>query len=74
MVNDKSIWLPPNQWVDVNSGALLNGSTFYNRSWDLSEIPILAKAGAIIPKRYIMGNDVVGTAQRRFDSLLIEVF
>ncbi|MFZ4814512.1 MAG: TIM-barrel domain-containing protein [Phototrophicaceae bacterium] len=43
------VWLPEGQWVDFFSGEALNGGTWHARYGDLSEIPLFASAGAIIP-------------------------
>lgn len=39
----------------------------------MSEVPIYVKAGSILPRRWL-DNDVLGTARRQYDNLLIEIF
>ena len=45
------IWVPPGQWVDWWSGALHTGPLIVTRNWTEREIPLLVRAGAIIPMK-----------------------
>lgn len=46
------LWLPPGGWVERGSGARLDGGPrgrWIERSYTLAEIPLFARAGAILP-------------------------
>jgi alpha-glucosidase (family GH31 glycosyl hydrolase) len=49
-VSKLNVWLPPgNDWYEWNTGALLKGGQTVNRSFTLTEYPVYAKAGAVVP-------------------------
>jgi alpha-glucosidase (family GH31 glycosyl hydrolase) len=44
------VWLPPgNSWFEWNTGTLLKGGQTVTRSFSITEYPLYAKAGAVIP-------------------------
>ncbi len=45
----KEIWLPEGRWFEWSSGTLLEGGRVVTRSFCIDEIPVYAKAGAIVP-------------------------
>lgn len=75
MVNGLSIWMPPGQsWYELNSGLMLAGGSTLQKQWDISEIPVFIKAGAIIPQRLLEGKEVISTAQQIFSKLMLEIY
>ncbi|MGC0775860.1 MAG: TIM-barrel domain-containing protein [Candidatus Acidiferrum sp.] len=44
-----SVWLPPGNWIEWDSGASFQGSVALDRSFSINEIPIYVKSGSIIP-------------------------
>jgi hypothetical protein len=48
-LSQKTLWMPEGQWFDYFSGEYYQGERWLNKYGDLSEIPLFAKAGAIIP-------------------------
>lgn len=45
-----SVWLPPgSDWFEWHTGTLLKGGQTVERSFTLTEYPVYAKAGAVIP-------------------------
>lgn len=72
---DKQVWLPPGRWVEHLSGRLYTGSaavirvlaradgqgdTVLEQQYDLSEIPVFVRAGAIIPSIPLVLGDTLG--------------
>jgi hypothetical protein len=45
----QTVWLPDGEWFDFFSGEYFQGGKWYNIYGDLSDFPLFAKAGAIIP-------------------------
>ena len=45
----QTVWLPEGEWFDYFSGEYYQGKNWYNIYGDLSDFPLFAKAGAIIP-------------------------
>ena len=43
------VWLPPGAWYDTAHGRLLKGKTWIGGRYSLEEIPVFAKAGAVMP-------------------------
>eukprot|EP00825_Cyclidium_porcatum_P031628 TRINITY_DN3351_c0_g1_i2.p1 TRINITY_DN3351_c0_g1~~TRINITY_DN3351_c0_g1_i2.p1 ORF type:complete len:803 (+),score=106.51 TRINITY_DN3351_c0_g1_i2:339-2747(+) len=75
MVQGFYIWMPPNQnWVEQNSGLMISGGSNFSKLWDVSEIPMFVKAGAVIPKKLLDVTDIIGTAQQNYTKLLFEVY
>ncbi len=48
-ISRKEIWLPEGQWFDFNTGEYFSGNSILVNYYSRREIPIFAKAGAIIP-------------------------
>ncbi|HTT22103.1 MAG TPA: TIM-barrel domain-containing protein [Candidatus Sulfotelmatobacter sp.] len=44
-----SVWLPPGDWIEWDSGAEFHGPVTVRRSFSLGQIPLYVKAGGIIP-------------------------
>jgi len=44
-----TVWLPPGDWIEWDTGARLQGPATLDRSFSLSQIPLYVKAGSIIP-------------------------
>jgi alpha-glucosidase (family GH31 glycosyl hydrolase) len=72
MVATKTIWLPPVTWYDDTFGELIEGGATITRSYDLSEIPIFIRAGAIIPR--VPNPQTVGIGTQAFTNLDIYIY
>lgn len=51
-----------------------DGSTVVDRKYDLGEVPILVRAGAIIPSRPVRTGDTIGVAARQYGELIFSVY
>eukprot|EP01091_Cochliopodium_minus_P014921 TRINITY_DN5176_c0_g1_i1.p1 TRINITY_DN5176_c0_g1~~TRINITY_DN5176_c0_g1_i1.p1 ORF type:complete len:906 (-),score=217.02 TRINITY_DN5176_c0_g1_i1:46-2763(-) len=70
----KNLWIPPGNWFNIQSGKMWQGpKTYYDLKFDLSEIPIFAKAGAVIPK-IPLSKDVIGIAKRPYNELILDFY
>jgi alpha-glucosidase (family GH31 glycosyl hydrolase) len=65
-----SVWLPPGDWIEWDTGAHFQGPVTVERSFSISQIPLYVKAGSIIPMQPVAGN--AGT--KRTDPLVLTVF
>lgn len=45
----QEVWLPEGRWVEMQTGAILDGDRVVSRPYMLSEIPVFVKYGSIIP-------------------------
>jgi alpha-glucosidase len=63
----KSIWLPPGEWIEAFTGTRMKGPAKVERSFTLDEIPLYAKAGAIIPEQPPM----LHTGEKPVDPLVL---
>jgi alpha-glucosidase len=45
----RSIWIPEGDWIEWPTGAHLHGPALMDRTFRLDEIPVYARAGAIVP-------------------------
>ena len=48
-LSQQTVWLPEGEWFNYFNGEYYQGNKFYNIYGDLSEFPLFAKAGAVIP-------------------------
>ena len=63
-------WLPPGEWIEWATGTHLRGPTQVTRTFSLDQIPVWARAGAIVPMQpptHRVG-DVAG------DTLVLTIF
>jgi alpha-glucosidase (family GH31 glycosyl hydrolase) len=71
-------WVPPGNWVEENSHDVLtgksDGSTYVDRLYALDEIPVLVRAGAIIPTLPSTIGDTIGVAGRQYDALVYTIY
>ena len=65
-----SVWLPPGDWVEWDTGAQFQGPVTVERSFSISQIPLYVKAGSIIPMQPVASN----TGTKRTDPLVLTVF
>jgi len=49
LLAEREVWLPDGEWYEWYAGARLDGGEAVVRSFALDEIPIYARAGAVIP-------------------------
>ena len=65
-----SVWLPPGEWIEWDSGAHFEGPVTVDRSFSMSQIPLYVKAGSIIPMQPATSYD----REKRTDPLTLTVF
>ena len=65
-----SVWLPPGDWIEWDSGATFRGPVTVQRSFSLGQIPLYVKAGSIIPMQPVTGH----TGEKPVDPLILTVF
>lgn len=56
----KQVWLPPGDWFDLSNGQLFTGPQVVTFTATIKEMPIYAKAGALIPVRAMQENSIFG--------------
>ena len=44
-----NLWLPEGQWLEYETGEMLQGGTTYERLFTMDEYPVYVKAGSILP-------------------------
>jgi len=65
-----TLWLPPGDWAEWGSGARLRGPAVVERTYLLDEIPLFARAGAVIP----MMEPALRVGAATGDPLVVTVF
>jgi len=70
LASTKKIWLPKGKWIDLSKGALLEGDREFESKYTIDEIPVFAKAGAIIP----MMPEMNSTNAKPVDPLILNVY
>ena len=69
-VATRRVWLPPGEWIEWSTGALLSGPVIMDRQFALEETPVYLRAGSIIP----MQPDMTYTGEKPVDPLILNVF
>jgi hypothetical protein len=73
-----TIWIPPGTWYEKTTGVLLtgasDGSTILTKSFDITEIPVFIRSGAIIPKIPLPPGNTLGLARRQYTTLILEIY
>ncbi|HEV2732566.1 MAG TPA: TIM-barrel domain-containing protein, partial [Terriglobales bacterium] len=67
---DQSVWLPPGDWVEWQTGARFHGPIEVKRNFSIRQIPVYVRAGAIVPEAPPMQY----TSQKPLDPLIVNVF
>lgn len=77
----KTIWVPPGEWIEQDTGAVRVGSdtgnTLFHGRFHLSEVPVLVRAGAVIARRPMPDSgsgSVTGLASQAYTALEFSVF
>ena len=70
MLAQRNVWLPPGEWYEWFTGTQLKGPGIFARSFALDEIPVYARAGAVIPMQREMKN----SHESRVNPLIFTVF
>lgn len=65
-----SVWLPPGDWIEWDSGAKFQGPATVQRSFSLGQIPLYVKAGSFIPMQPVASY----TGEKPADPLILTVF
>lgn len=65
-----NVWIPPGRWTDWYTGKTYAGPTTVNLLVPLDQIPLFARAGAIIPTAPAARD----TREQRRDEMILEVF
>ncbi len=68
----QQIWLPEGTWVEWFSGQYFVGGKVIERYFDLDEIPLYVRAGAILPM--MAPTEVGAIAEKSLDHLVFTVF
>ena len=65
-----SVWLPPGNWIEWDSGVSFHGPVTVERGFSISQIPLFVKAGSIIPMQPAMRY----TGEKPVNPLILAVF
>jgi alpha-glucosidase (family GH31 glycosyl hydrolase) len=65
-----SLWLPPGDWFEWDSGAIFKGPVTIRRNFSLRQIPLYVKTGSIIPMQRVAGH----TAEKAVDPVILTIF
>jgi alpha-glucosidase (family GH31 glycosyl hydrolase) len=66
----ETLWVPPGEWMDWQRGLHLRGPATIGANYSISQIPVLVRAGAIIP----MTPGIASTSQEPAAPLAVVVF
>ncbi len=65
----ETLWVPPGDWLEWYTGAMLHGAATLTRYYALDEIPVFLKAGAVIPMQPKMSH----TGEKPLDPLILAI-
>jgi alpha-glucosidase (family GH31 glycosyl hydrolase) len=67
---EQSVWIPPGDWMEVETGKHLHGPATAKRRFSIRQVPVYVRAGAIIP----MAPPLHYSNEKPVDPLSIKVF
>jgi len=65
-----TVWIPEGEWVEWSTGARFRGPGAFERNYELEEVPVFLKAGAIIP----MQPKMRFSDEKPVDPLILTIF
>lgn len=66
----ETVWIPPGEWYEWPTGRHFTGPLTLERSFSIDQIPVYARAGAIVP----MEPQMLYTGQKPVDPLILNVW
>eukprot|EP01104_Vermistella_antarctica_P006882 TRINITY_DN1757_c0_g1_i1.p1 TRINITY_DN1757_c0_g1~~TRINITY_DN1757_c0_g1_i1.p1 ORF type:complete len:948 (-),score=252.28 TRINITY_DN1757_c0_g1_i1:465-3308(-) len=74
----KKIWIPEGVWIDTTTNTLMEGNALgtsvMNKQYDISEVPVFAKAGVVIPQIPLLPGQTLGLAAQQYSTLVFVVY
>ena len=71
LLSDVKVWLPKGKWVEWYTGTKLEGGKVYNRQFQIDEIPVYVRDGAVIP---MQSRKTIGKHEATPDPMVLTVF
>lgn len=71
LLSNVQVWLPKGKWIEWYTGTMLDGGKVYNRKFQIDEIPVYVKQGAVTP---MQSNETIGEHEAAPDPLVLTVF
>ncbi len=65
-----SAYLPRGKWLDVFSGEIYDGNRYVSRAYELGEMPLFARMGAVLP----LANNAPNTKTQTWDKLVYDFY
>jgi alpha-glucosidase len=66
----QSLWIPPGDWIEVETGKHLRGPQTVKRNFSISQVPVYVLAGSIVP----MAPAMRYSNEKPLDPLVLKVF
>ncbi len=66
----QSVWLPEGDWIEQPTGTVFHGPVSQQSNYEVDQIPVFVKAGAIVPNQPAMSY----TGQKPVDPLILNVY
>ncbi len=66
----QQVWLPPGDWIEWATGQHITGPVKVERAFSLAQVPMYARAGAIVP----MAPPMLWTGEKPLSPLIVNVF
>lgn len=74
-IASKATWLPPGgDWVELETHKVVKGGGVFTRGYAISQTPIFARAGAVVPYRPLHSGDMQATARRDYSELGFRIY
>ena len=67
---EKSVWLPPGEWIEWQTGTRFTGPVTVKRNFSIQQMPVYVRGGAIVPEAPPMQY----SSQKALDPLVVRVF
>jgi alpha-glucosidase (family GH31 glycosyl hydrolase) len=72
----KEVWVPPGQWMELPSGAIITGGSdiVLKKLYDVTEIPVFVKLGAMLPSMPLQLGKTIGSASRSYSEIEFTIY
>ncbi len=66
----KQVYLPQGEWINLFDGEVIKGNSMYKREYELREMPLFVRRGALVPLAY----DAQNTRAQKWNRLVYDYY
>ena len=71
---EQKVWLPPGSWYELHTGTLRRGAVEFAQAVHIDDVPVYARAGAVVPTRALPHGALIGGAAHVSPDLIWTIY